>query len=193
MRLIDVPLDRPVATLMLLLCLTVLGATAVTRLPLGFMPTVQEPEIDIEIPFLGSHPLEGLREVVRPVEEEIAAIPGVKGTWGMARPGFARLEVQFDWEEDIDLKKMEVRDAVERARPRLPEGIGHIRIEGDVGGPSPEVLGGRISARRDLSESWDLLDRRIRRPLERIQGVARVSLYGVEAQQVRIDIDLVAI
>jgi HAE1 family hydrophobic/amphiphilic exporter-1 len=193
MKWTDLPLDRPVATLMLLTSLTVLGAVAVFQLPLGFMPAVQEPEIDIEVPYPGSHPLEGLRQIVRPIEEEVATIPGIKGTFGFARSGHAQIEVQFDWEEDIELKKIEVRDAVERARSQLPEGIGHIRVEGDMGGPSPEVLGGRISAQRDLSESWDLLDRRIRRPLERIQGVARVDLYGVEAQEVRIDLDLAAI
>jgi len=193
MRLTDLPLDRPIATLMVLLCVTVLGTIALFYLPLGFMPMVQEPEVDINVPFPGSHPLEGLRQVVRPIEEEVAAIPGVKGIFGFSRPGFAVIEAQFEWAADIDLKKMEVRDAVERARPHLPEGIGHIRVEGDVGGPSAEVLGGRISAESDLSESWDLLDRRIRRPLERIRGVARVELYGVEPQQVRIEIDLDAV
>ncbi len=54
MRLTDIPLDRPVATLMLLLSLTVLGTVAVFLLPLDFMPVVKEPEIDIEIPFPGA-------------------------------------------------------------------------------------------------------------------------------------------
>ncbi len=53
-RLTDIPLDRPVATLMLLLSLTVLGTVAVFMLPLDFMPVVNEPEIDIEIPFPGA-------------------------------------------------------------------------------------------------------------------------------------------
>ena len=69
MKFTDFPLDRPVATIMLLVCLTVLGAVAIKFLPLGFLPIVQEPEIDIFVPFPGSHPLEGLREVVRPIEE----------------------------------------------------------------------------------------------------------------------------
>ena len=112
MRLTDVPLDRPVATLMVLVCVTVLGAVALFYLPLGFMPVVQEPEVDINVPYPGSHPLEGLRQVVRPIEEEVAAIPGVKGIFGFSRPGFAVIEAQFEWAADIDLKKMEVRDAV---------------------------------------------------------------------------------
>ena len=193
MRLTDIPLDRPVATLMLLLSLTVLGTVAVFMLPLDFMPVVDEPLVFIEIPFPGSHPLESLREVVEPIEDEIATIPDVKSINANAGSGQAMLWIQFDWNVDIDIKKMEVREAVERARPELPDTIGHISIRGETDGGSAQVLAGRISAERDLSESWDLLDRRIGRPLERIKGVARVDLYGVEQQQVRIDLDLDAL
>jgi HAE1 family hydrophobic/amphiphilic exporter-1 len=173
--------------------LTVLGTVAVFLLPLDFMPVINEPEIDIEIPFPGSHPLEALREVVEPIEEEIATIPDVKRIWANTSAGQARMEVMFDWGVDVEIKKMEVREAVDRARPELPDTIGHISIRGDTDGGSAQVLAGRISAERDLSESWDLLDRRIGRPLERIKGVARVDLYGVEEQQVRIDLDLDAL
>ena len=193
MRFTDFPLDRPIATVMLLVCLTVLGAVAIAYLPLGFMPLVAEPEIDVFVPFPGSHPLEGLRDVVRPIEEEIATIPDVKMIFGWANPGNAGLEAQFDWSVDPQIKAMEVRDAVERARARLPEGIDHINVQGDTDGPGASILSGRISAKRDLSESWELLDRRIRRPLERIRGVAEVSLYGVDPLQVRIDLDLPAL
>jgi len=193
MKLTDIPLDRPVATLMLLLSLTVLGTVAVFLLPLDFMPVVKEPEIDIQIPFPGAHPLEALREVVKPIEEEIATIPDVKRMLANTSAGQASMEVMFDWGVDIDIKKMEVREAVDRARPLLPDTLGHISIRGDTDGGSAQVLAGRISAERNLSESWDLLDRRIRRPLERIKGVARVDLYGVEQQQVRIDLDLDAL
>ena len=91
----DVPFDRPVGTVMLLVSLTVLGAVSVFLLPLDFMPEVAEPEVDIAVPFPGSHPLEGLRLVVRPIEEEVATIPGVKTIFGFARPGFSEIEVQL--------------------------------------------------------------------------------------------------
>lgn len=194
MRITDLSLDRPVAVLMVLVSLTVLGTVALFRLPLDFMPMVSEPEVDVEVPFPGSHPLESVRQVVMPIEEEIATIPGVKHISSNAGSGTANIETQFDWSASVDVKKMEVREAVERARGRLPASIGFIRVEGSSGGPGGgSILMGRISAERDLSESWDLLDRRIRRPLERIKGVARVSLYGVEAQQVRVDFDLSAL
>ena len=90
-RLISLPLDRPVATLMLLLCLVVLGVVAVTQIPLSFMPSIAEPEIDVSVSNPGSHPLENLRQIVQPIEEEVALIPGVKRIFGSASSGNAQV------------------------------------------------------------------------------------------------------
>ena len=190
MSLADLPIRRPVAVLMFLVSLLVLGAVAVPRLPLDFMPLVERPFVVVQVPFAGSHPLESLRQVVEPLEEELATIPQVESITARAEPGEARVTVEFGWSANLDLKKMEVREAVDRARSRLPDEIHDIFIRSGHDGPSDGALvEGRISAQRDLSESYDLLDRKIRRPLERIQGVASVRLDGVAPQQVRIDID----
>ena len=134
---------------MVLVCLTVLGSVAVAYLPLNFFPVIKAPEIDINVPFPGSHPLEALNQVVRPIEEEIATIPDVKMIFAWVEPGNANLEAQFEWSANIDAKKMEVIEAVERARARLPAGIGHIRVVGDTDGPDAEMEQGHEPPRRN--------------------------------------------
>lgn len=191
--LADLPLDRPVGTVVLLASLVVLGAVATAKLPLGFVPPLDEPAVDITAPLPGGHPLEALEEVGRPIEEEVAAVEGIQRLRTVARQGVVEVHAGFDWSADVDLKKLEVRDAVARARERMPAGVGHIRVEGAEGGLGGSVLQGRLAADRDLSRSWALLERGLERPLERVRGVARVHLYGVEPPQVRIDLDLVAL
>jgi HAE1 family hydrophobic/amphiphilic exporter-1 len=44
----------------------------------------------------------------------------------------------------------------------------------------------RISSERDLSDSYDLLDRVMKRRLERLEGVSRVDLHGVDQREIRI-------
>ncbi len=194
MRLTDLPIERPVAVIMLLVSLLVLGAVSIPRLPLDFMPVVERPFVEVEVPFPGSHPLEGLRQVVEILEAELATIPGVKRLSGEAESGRVEVRVQFDWSVNLDLKKMEVREAVDRVRPELPSGITDVYLRTFLDGPGDgSMIEGRISAERDLSESYDLLDRRIKRPLERIKGVASVRLDGVAPQEVRIDIDPAAL
>lgn len=195
MRLSDLPIDKPVATVMLLVCLMVLGGVSIARLPVDFMPSVKAPRLDVEVPFPGSHPLEALREVGEPLEDELALVPGVKRLRTTARAGRVEVEIEARWSINVELLRLEAREAVERARPNLPDGVGHIRVEEDQGElGSGSILQGRISAQGGgLDESWELLDKHIRRPLERVRGVARVDLYGIEQQQVRIDLDFDAL
>ncbi len=192
-RLADLPHDRPVATIMLLLSLMVLGTVAIFELPLDFMPTVEPPFVVVNVSYPGSHPLENLRQVIEPLEEEMATVSELRRLGANSQAGRLDVTAFFDWSADLDLKKLEIREAVDRALPNLPADIGQIRIETHQDGPGDgAILEARISADRDLSESWELLERRLRRPLERIRGVARVDLGGVEPQQVRIEVDPLA-
>src|SRR5690606_395703 len=48
------------------------------------------------------------------------------------------------------------------------------------------ILNLRISSARDLSDAYELLDRQLKRRIERIDGVSRVELYGVDKREIRI-------
>ena len=48
------------------------------------------------------------------------------------------------------------------------------------------ILQLRISSERDLSDSYDLLDRLLKRRIERIEGVSQVVLEGVDPHEIRI-------
>ena len=56
MTLPEIAIKRPVTTLMLLVSLVVLGLVATTRLPLAFMPDVQEPELFVQLPYQNASP-----------------------------------------------------------------------------------------------------------------------------------------
>ena len=47
----------------------------------------------------------------------------------------------------------------------------------------------RVSSDRDLSNAYDLLERNLKRPLERVAGVSRVELYGTMKRQISIRLD----
>jgi HAE1 family hydrophobic/amphiphilic exporter-1 len=51
------------------------------------------------------------------------------------------------------------------------------------------MLSVRFSAEQDLSSQYDLLERYFKKPIERLDGVARVELAGVEPREVRILVD----
>jgi len=88
---------RPVTTLMGLLCVIVVGAIALARLPLAYLPSVDAPFIGIQIPYPNSNPTQVEKEIVKPVEEALATLSGVKKMSANATADSAEFNLQFSW------------------------------------------------------------------------------------------------
>jgi len=82
-------------------------------------------------------------------------------------------------------KGIEARAKVDSIRHLLPNDVRRVLVFTGSLGDQP-VLQLRISSERDLSNSYDMLDRLLTRRLERIEGVSRVDLQGVDPREIRI-------
>lgn len=179
MWLTRLSLRRPVTLAMAIACVVVLGAVSVLKLPLDFLPRVEFPFIAVYVPYQGGIPAENEREIVRPIEEILATLGGVKEISSYSDAGEVQVGVTFDWGRDVNLLRLEVKEKIDQIRDRLPADIPQIFLLTFNTSDIP-IIEGRISARgRDLSESWDLIDQKIIGPLQRIPGVGRVNIDGV--------------
>ncbi len=192
MTLPELAIRRPVATLTVIISLVVLGSVALVRLPLGFMPEVERPVLFVQVPFPNSTPEQTERLIVRPIEEVLGSVKGVTSMRSNCDANNGRVHLEFSWGHEMSLARAEVLERIDRIRGELPDTIGDITISGswDAQDEETPVLEGRLSSSLDLSESYDLLDRKIVRPLERIDGVASVRLDGVNPKEVRINLRL---
>lgn len=178
-RLTTLSLRRPVTLAMALVTVLLLGTISILKLPLDFLPRVEFPFIAVWIPYQGGIPAENEREIVRPVEEVLATLGGVREIFSYSDAGAVQVGVSFDWGRDVNLLRMEVKEKIDQIRGDLPADIRQIYLLTFNTNDIP-VIEGRISAKgRDLSESWDLLDQKIIAPLSRIPGVGRVNIDGV--------------
>ncbi|MDZ4730583.1 MAG: efflux RND transporter permease subunit [Xanthomonadales bacterium] len=180
-------MDRPVTITMIFLSMVIIGLISSRMLPLEYFPAVDVPFIAVSIPYEGSTPKEVEREITRPVEEVIATLSGIKTLESTSTSTGANFEVMFDWGTDVAVKAVEARERVEAIRDQLPADVRRINVFKFNFTDQP-VLTLRISSERDLSNAYDMLIRRLVRPLERIPGVARVDFQGIEPREVRIDL-----
>lgn len=187
MNLTALSIKRPVSVAMFFVCMTLIGLIAGQRLPLESLPDIEFPFMVVNIPYRNSTPEEVERRITRPVEEAIATLPGLKQIESTSKDDGVEIELQFDWGTDLAVKGVEARDKIDAIRENLPDDVDRIQIVKFSGSDQP-MLQLRISADRDLSGAHDMLDRNLKRRLERIAGVSKVELYGVEEKQVRIQL-----
>jgi HAE1 family hydrophobic/amphiphilic exporter-1 len=180
-------LRRPVTIVMVFVSLVAVGLVASRLLPLEYFPSVDVPFIGVQVPYQGSTPEEVEREITRPVEEVLATLSGIKRLDSRSSENGAFVEVTFDWGMDVAVKAVEARERVEAIRDQLPADVRRINVFKFNLTDQP-VLRLRISSERDLSGAYDMLVRSLVRPLERIPGVARVELEGIEPREIRIEL-----
>jgi len=181
----EIALRRPVTTVVVFVALALVGLIASRLLPLEKFPDIEFPGIFIQIPYDGSTPEEVERLITRPLEEALATLSGVETMSSSSSESQAQVFLQFDWDQNMGAKGIEARSKVDGIRHQLPEDIRRVLVFTGSLGDQP-VLQLRISSDRDLSDSYDLLDRLLKRRIERIDGVSRVELHGVDPREIRI-------
>ena len=189
MSVAELSLRRPVTTAMLFVSLVVIGLIAALRLPLEALPDVSPPFLFVQLPYAGSTPEEVERNVLKPAEEALATMSGIKRMRGQAAADGAGVFMEFsDWERDIAITASEARERVDAIRNELPEDFRRYFVFKFSTADQP-VLRVRLAAEQDLTGAYDVIDRQLKRRLERVPGVARVEISGAPPNEVEIAID----
>jgi HAE1 family hydrophobic/amphiphilic exporter-1 len=187
MNLTELSLRRPVTTTMLFVCFALIGAISAKLLPLEYFPSIEFPAVFVQVPYQGSTPEEVERLITKPVEEAIATIGGIQQMESESNQNGAQVGIFFGWDEDVAVKGVEVLDKIDAIRGTLPTDVERVFVQ-KFSTNDQAMLRIRLSGNRDLSDSYDMLDRNIKRRLERIEGVSQVTLYGVEKKEIRIQL-----
>ncbi|MEZ5499387.1 MAG: efflux RND transporter permease subunit [Steroidobacteraceae bacterium] len=188
MRHTEFALRRPITVLMLFAALATFGAVAGRLLPLEQFPDVTFPFMGVVIPYDGSTPSEVEEQITRPVEEALATLPGIQEIRSTSNADRAQFEIQFDWGVNAKAAGYEVRNKLDSIRHLLPDTANRMQMF-TASSSDQSILTVRLSAAQDLSTQYELLDRYLKKPIERLDGVARVELAGVEPRELRILLD----
>jgi HAE1 family hydrophobic/amphiphilic exporter-1 len=187
MNLSETAIRRPVTTLMIFVCFVVVGVISAKLLPLEFFPSFDAPFIGVEIPYPNSTPEEIERQITEPAEEALATLSGIKRMTSNSRENGADINIEFNWGLDANIKALEAKEKLEGVRHLFPRDLERFYIR-KFSTSDMQMLILRISSNRDLSNAYDMLDRNVKRRIERIDGVSRVDLYGVMKKEIRIQL-----
>jgi HAE1 family hydrophobic/amphiphilic exporter-1 len=190
MSIAELSIKRPVTAIMFFVSLFVVGLIAAARLPLEAFPEVSPPFIFVQVPYAGSTPEEVERTVLRPVEEAMSTMSGVKRMDSEAKADGATVFMQFkDWNRDVAIAASEARERIDAIREDLPDDLQRYFVFKFTTTDQPVLKVRLASQSQNLVGAYDLIDREFKRRLERIPGVARVEISGAPPNEVEIAID----
>jgi multidrug efflux pump len=119
--LIAAALDRSRTSLLALLFLMLGGLAAYVAIPKEANPDVSIPIIYVSVTLEGISPEDAERLLVRPLEQELRSLEGIKEMRSMSSEGHASVTLEFDAGFNAKLALADVREKVDTARSKLPE------------------------------------------------------------------------
>ncbi|MCW4445169.1 efflux RND transporter permease subunit [Vibrio splendidus] len=119
--IIDAALSRARTMLSLLALILVAGIVTYITIPKESSPDITIPIIYVSVGHQGISPTDAERLLVRPIEQELRSIEGVKEMTATAAEGHASVVLEFNVGVDLTKAMADVRDAVDLAKPKLPE------------------------------------------------------------------------
>ncbi len=193
MSIASFAVKRPVATIAAILAVVLMGSVSLSRLPVSLLPDVSLPVLTIRTVYSGAAAPEVSRFVAEPIEEAIAATPGLVELRSVSRNGEATTTARFAWGTDMRSTVLTVRERLDATRGQLPErALRPTLLTSDPGERPIAVLAMKSDPSKGGGDLRSLArtasDVHARR-LEQIEGVASVAVVGAPEDQIRVDLD----
>ena len=119
--LIDGAIGRARMVLAILFCAIIAGTATYVGLPKEANPDIPVPFVGITVPLAGVTPEDAERLLVKPIEQEIQSLEGLKTYSGYGMEGAGQLVLEFEIDTDIDQAVLDVKDKVDLAKRFFPE------------------------------------------------------------------------
>ncbi len=181
-------LRKPITVIMLFTSLLVFGVISARLLPLEHLPEMKLPFFNVEIPYPAATPEEVERVITRPVEDALATLNGVERIGATSHTNGANIGLMFNSDVDVDEMGMLIKEQLDLIRPELPDDVRRIRIN-KARASDESIMEFRLSGEIELENAYDVINQYLVRPVQRIPGVARVDLQGIEPLQLQIMLD----
>ena len=183
MNLSSLAIKRPVATIMLMLMVVVVGIAAITGIPLDLLPKIEYPVALVMTNYPNASPEEVESIITKPVEQALATVEGLDQLQSVTMEGQSIVVVQFQIDTDMNFATLDMREKIALITDYLPEEAGDPTVIKMDMSATP-VIQVYVSGDQSLAELNNQIDGNILSRLERVAGVASVSIIGGVEEEV---------
>ncbi len=184
----DFAIRKPLITVVVMVSLALFGLFALLQLKTDEYPDVAPPFVSVGIPYPGASPEGVEKEILDPIEEQIASISGVKQVQGKAYDGYGFILVEFQFGKDLAEATQDLRDAISAKRADLPAEMKEPIIKKMNDTDRPIVSLALTSSTLTQAELTRLADPTITRELRSLPGVAEVAVSGKVERELTVEL-----
>ncbi|UMV48248.1 efflux RND transporter permease subunit [Paenibacillus macerans] len=179
---------RPVTVFMLVVVLLIGGVIFGSKLPVEQMPELKFPVLVVATSIPGATPSEVEELVTKPIEKNLASVQNIDTISSQSQEGASMVQIMFNWGTDLDQASLDIRDKLDAVRGALPDSANSPRLmKFDIN--STPIINLAFTGDRDVNSLKPIAEDIVQPKLERIAGVASVSVAGGQDRLIRVNLD----
>ncbi len=179
-------IQHKVATLLAVIMITIFGLVFATQLQMALMPEMEAPMAMVVCYYNGANPSDIEELVTRPLESAVMSVSGVDEVSSTSADSMCQLQITYVDGTDLDIAATKLREQFDRLS--LPEdAMDPVIVNLNLSELMPTAI--VALAGDDLAELQTLAEDTVAPALERIDGVAQVTVNGGVSQKIAVELD----
>ncbi len=186
MNIAKASIHHKVATLLASILICVFGLMFATQLQMALMPEMEMPMAVVACYYVGANPSDIEELVTRPLESAILSVQGVDEISSTSSDGVSQIQITYVDGTDLDIAATRLREQFDRVS--LPEdAMDPVIINMNLSELMPTATIALMGS--DLAQLQSMAEDLVVPALERINGVAQVTVNGGVEQQIAVELD----
>ncbi|MEP0367281.1 MAG: efflux RND transporter permease subunit [Cyclobacteriaceae bacterium] len=169
------------------LLVVVIGLLSYVTLPKESFPEISQPIVYVGAPHPGNSPVDMENLVTRPIEKEINSIAEVDNIKSTSVQDYSTIIVEFTSDTEIEDALIKVKDAIDRAKPDLPE----LQTDPSVfemNFSEFPIMNINLSGNYTMEELNDYAEY-LEEEIEKVPEISKVEIRGVDEKELKINVD----
>ncbi len=184
--LVHFSVRRYVFSIAFFIGIVVFGLVSIRSVGVDLLPSITIPVVNVSTSYAGASPESVDTELTQKVESALAQVTGVSSMSSSSSSGQSYVTLQFNDGVDQNAAVNQVSSLIASVSSRLPTGTGTPSIRTFNPNASPIVEFGLSGGRASQSDVYDYAQNVLVPALQRVEGVADVSLSGGTVRQVQV-------
>lgn len=188
MGLTRLAITRPLAMLMIIVVLVLLGLVARNLLRVDRFPNVSFPFVSVVVSYPGASPEDVEELVAKPIEQAVSGIAGVSSIRSTSQQGRAQIFVQLAEGADADKAAVDVARRVAAIRARLPADASEPTVNKADPNAFP-IINVVLTGSRPLDQLYQLAQDVVQPQIQAVLGVADATIVGGLQSEIQVRLD----
>ncbi|MCP4547344.1 MAG: efflux RND transporter permease subunit [bacterium] len=188
MKITNIAVNRSMTMFALMVLVIFLGATSYSILPRESSPDVKIPYVIVAAPYFGTSPSDMENLVTRKLEQQLKGVADLKEMISTSAEGMTQISLEFDSDVEMSDALQKVRDAVEMAKPELPQDVKDDLVIQELSSTDWPIMQIVLSADYDPIQLKNVAEN-LQEEIERVEGVLAANMNGHVEREVQLDID----